>query len=136
MSLPFIHSLLGTLLILSVVIDVFVLRSSSSLVLEPREWIESWRKKIAIIEMILIIFIFYVGFSLWLPAYKSYPGAIFHLKILSAVLFLLLGKIRMLSERSAQKKGLPFPSKSLLFTRLMFICVSLNWLLGSWWKLN
>ena len=99
MVLHFIHHLFAVLLVAAVVADVLFVRSPGSEAIAPRELVQTWRKRLALSEMFLFLAVFGLGLALWMPLARAYPPAIFHTKMLLAVVFLVIAKIRMLKER-------------------------------------
>ena len=123
MPLVLLHGLFGAILFGAVFADVFFLRSKGSQVFEPRAAMLSWRRYVALIEMVSFFIVVGIGLAQWMPNIRSYPPGPFHGKLGLAVAFLILGKIRLFKER---KSGEP----ALLLTRLMFVCVLVIFTLG------
>lgn len=97
----FMHLLCASLLLGAVWCDAIFLRSSSSLILHPSELIAAWRKRVAILEMVLLLIVVGLGVGMWFPRMEAYPTRIFHPKVALAIVALLVGKVRMLKERKS-----------------------------------
>lgn len=123
MSLVLFHGLFGAILFGASFADVFFLRSAGSQVFEPRAAMLSWRRYVAVIEMVAFLVVVGLGLAQWIPNMTTYPPGPFHGKLTLALVFLVLGKIRLFKER---KSGEP----ALLLTRLMFACVLIVFTLG------
>lgn len=102
MALHVLHLILAVFLVAAVFADLLFVRSPGSEALLPRELVLSWRKRLALAEMFLFLAVFGIGLTLWLPLARAYPPQIFHTKMLLALVFLILAKIRMLKERKGQ----------------------------------
>lgn len=114
MGLQHFHIFLAFILFGLVLADTFYLRSERSKAIQPQELIQSWRKSVAIWEMILFIALVTLGLLRWMPNMHAYNPMVFHIKITLSVVFLLVAKIRMLKER---KKGVqPLMTKIMLAT--------------------
>lgn len=123
MTLILLHGLLGAILFGAMFADVFFLRSAGSQALEPRSGILSWRRSVSIIQMVSFLVVVGLGLAQWMPNMTTYPAGPFHGKLGLAVVFLVLGKIRMFKERKSD-------APTILLTRLMFACVVVIFTLG------
>ena len=123
MPILFLHALFGAVLFGAVLADVFFLRSKGSLVFEPKEAMDSWRKYVAYLQMGAFLIVFGLGLAQWIPNMRGYAPQIFHTKALLAVAFLILAKVRIFVERKKQRP-------SLFITRILFILVFLLFSLG------
>lgn len=94
-----IHLFFGALLFGAMTFDALYLRAPASFVVQPEELIARWRKRLGLLEMFLFLIVFAMGLTMWLPLRAAYPAYIFHTKLLLAIVFLLMGKMRMLKER-------------------------------------
>jgi hypothetical protein len=136
MPIVLLHGLFGAILFAATFADVFFLRSSGSRVFEPRAAMESWRRYAALMQMISFLVVVSLGLAQWIPNMATYPSPIFHSKLTLAVVFLALGKVRLLRERKAKKifeaaqGAQAAPEPSVLLTRLMFACVLALFTLG------
>ena len=124
--LKWTHHILAVLLFSLCFADVFIWRSKQSLVVLPREWIMAMRKNFALTEMFLYLVVLTLGLILWIPGIKAYPPAIFHTKLFFAIVFLMVGKVRMLQERKGKFKP--------VMTQIMFTCLVVNMALGAWYQ--
>jgi len=121
-----LHGLFGAILFGATFADVFFLRSNGSRAFEPRAAMDSWRRYAAFIEMGAYLVVIGLGLAQWMPNVASYatlaPG-VFNAKLLLAVVFLVLAKVRLFRERKTREP-------SVLLTRLMFACVLITFTLG------
>ena len=128
MLLHFLHQFIAFFLFATVFSDAFFLRSKRfASFLSDSEFgtqLKSWRLSLALLEMGLFIVVFGLGITLWMPQMQSLNPMIFHTKLLLAVAFLGVAKIRMFKDRKSQDKI------SLTLTRIMFVLLILIVLLG------
>lgn len=99
MWIVFAHAWLGATLFGAVLFDALFVRSKSALALQPEELLARWRKRLGLYEMFAFLGIFTLGLIQWMPRVASYPPGVFHAKMGLAVVFIVLGKVRMLKER-------------------------------------
>ena len=118
-----LHLFLAVLFYSATFADVFFLRSTASTMGQPQELFAGWRMRVALLEMFLFTFAIVLGLIMWFPAAASYSSPIFHSKIGLAVIYLVLGKVRMLKERRTQMPAIGI-------TRIMGLVVTLILCLG------
>lgn len=118
-----VHLLFASLLLATVMADVFYLRSKASLAIQPVALMKRWRVLVALAEMALFLVVIAMGLMMWMPAISAYPPAIFHSKLGLAVVFLVLAKVRVLKERKSD-------TPAITLTRVMAIILLAIFCLG------
>ena len=96
----FFHAFAGALLLGAIIFDALFIRTPATIVIQPEELVAAWRRRIALLQMLSAAIVIGLGLYQWIPNMRTlYPGGIFHAKLLGALVFLALAKVRMLKER-------------------------------------
>lgn len=107
------HLFFAVFLVAAMFADTFFVRTQSLALAQPQELSARWRTRLALLEMFLLMVVLMMGILRWMPLMSVYSAQIFHAKIGLSIMFLLLGKARMMKER---RSGTP----QIVLTRLMF----------------
>lgn len=119
-----LHLFFVVLLFSATFADTFFVRSKQAQVLQPKELLEAWRTRLALLEMFLFTLVVAFGVFLWMPAAASYNPAVFHSKIGLAVVYLALGKARMLRERRTKATAIGL-TRAMTFVLTIILCLGI-----------